>query len=87
MTTIRRFIAGAVCPSCGALDKLVLFVGSSEQRRECVSCGYSDSLADAPAPPEPATRVNRVRPGEAALAHEPDVQVLRLPGDEADSER
>lgn len=85
MTTIRRFIAGALCPGCGAMDKLVLFVGSGEQRRECVSCGYRDSLADAPAPSEPSTRVNQVRPGEAALAHEPDVQVLRLPGDEADA--
>ena len=85
MTTIRRFIAGALCPGCGAMDKLVLFVGSGEQRRECVSCGYRDSLADAPAPSEPSTRVNQVRPGEAALAHETDVQVLKLPGDEADA--
>jgi uncharacterized metal-binding protein (TIGR02443 family) len=79
MALVRRFIAGAVCPGCGAMDKLVLLVGSSDQRRECVSCDYSDSLADAP-PPEPDTRVNQVRPGEAALAHEPEVQILQLQG-------
>lgn len=78
MAIVRRFIAGAVCPGCGAMDKLVLLMGSSDQRRECVSCDYSDSLADAP-PPEPETRVNQVRPGEA-LAHEPEVQILQLQG-------
>jgi uncharacterized metal-binding protein (TIGR02443 family) len=75
---IRRFIAGAVCPQCGAMDKLVLYVGSPQQRRECVGCGYQDNLKDAPIAAEPATRVNRARPGEAPLAHETEVQVLRL---------
>jgi hypothetical protein len=81
MTVIRRFIAGASCPACAAVDKLVLLVGSEDQRRECVSCGYSDSLAEDMQVQEPQTRVNRLRPGEAALPHEAEVQVLKLPGD------
>jgi Zn ribbon nucleic-acid-binding protein len=63
------------------MDKLVMYVGSSDQRRECISCGYTDSLADVPPLEEPTTRVNRARPGEATLPHEPEIQVLRLPGD------
>ncbi len=74
----RRFIAGAICPRCGAMDKLVLYVGSPEQRRECVGCGYQDNLAAAPVSHEPPTRVNQARPGEAPLAHETEVQVLHL---------
>lgn len=67
-----------MCPQCKAIDKLVLYVGSTDQRRECVSCGYRDSLPDAPVSPEPSTRVNQVRPGEAPLPHETEVQVLQL---------
>jgi uncharacterized metal-binding protein (TIGR02443 family) len=74
----RRFIAGAVCPQCQRLDKLVLYIDSPEQRRECVGCGYQDHLAEDPASAEPPTRVNQARPGEAPLAHETEVQVLHL---------
>jgi uncharacterized metal-binding protein (TIGR02443 family) len=54
----RRFIAGAVCPRCGKMDKLV--VDSASNNRECVSCGYSDKRPDA-AQAELRTRVNRPR--------------------------
>lgn len=74
----RRFIAGAVCPACGAVDKLVLLVGSPQGERECVSCGYSDKLADGAPDQELATRVNQPRPGEKPLSHEDDVQTLDL---------
>ena len=37
----RRFIAGAVCPRCAAMDKLVIDLESD--RRECVACGFSDA--------------------------------------------
>ncbi len=37
----RRFIAGAVCPRCGKMDKLL--VDSETEERECVSCGFSDA--------------------------------------------
>jgi hypothetical protein len=52
----RRFIAGAVCPRCAKLDKLV--VDSETDQRECVSCGYRDERPNA-APAELRTRVNR----------------------------
>lgn len=42
----RRFIAGAVCPQCRALDRLVLEVDINDQtqRRRCVGCGFSETM-------------------------------------------
>lgn len=36
----RRFIAGAVCPECQQLDKIVTYKQDGEDIAECVSCGY-----------------------------------------------
>lgn len=52
----KRFIAGAVCPRCGAMDKIV--VDASGDNRECVSCGYKDERPTQ-AQTELRTRVNR----------------------------
>jgi len=77
---IKRFIAGAVCPRCKAMDKLRMYVDGSDQIRECVSCGYSDKMnsqgdiiAD-----EIKTRVNEPRLGEKPLAHEEEVQSVQI---------
>ena len=81
---IKRFIAGAVCPRCAELDKLVMYRDQDEQQvRECVRCGYKDVMtADGPEPisatEEVITRVNQPRPGEAPLAHEDEVQVVNV---------
>ena len=75
----RRFIAGAVCPRCAEMDKLTLATGiNGEQIRECVRCGYRDVMNADGGIEEPTTRVNQPRPGEAPLAHEDEVQVVRL---------
>ena len=36
----RRFIAGAVCPECQGMDKIVTYIQDGEDVAECVSCGY-----------------------------------------------
>lgn len=36
----RRFIAGAVCPRCGKMDKIVVY--TETQTRECIDCGFSE---------------------------------------------
>lgn len=56
-TTRRRFIAGAVCPRCGEMDKLVVDLDSDE--RECVACGFKEARPAAPTQEELKTRVNR----------------------------
>ncbi|RLA47911.1 MAG: hypothetical protein DRR04_08575 [Gammaproteobacteria bacterium] len=40
----RRFIAGAVCPRCASMDKIV--VNLDTDQRECVACGFSEERPD-----------------------------------------
>ena len=40
----RRFIAGAVCPECREVDRLVVERIAVTQRRICVACGFSDEV-------------------------------------------
>ncbi|MCP3906531.1 MAG: YheV family putative metal-binding protein [Oceanicoccus sp.] len=80
---IKRFIAGAVCPRCAEMDKLVMYNDSNGQQiRECVRCGYSDIMTDdgpqAIDVDEVTTRVNQPRLGEEPLAHEDEVQVVSI---------
>lgn len=57
MTSKRRFIAGAVCPRCGLMDKIA--VDMQTEQRECVSCGFSDARPDGSPAAEIPTRVSR----------------------------
>lgn len=36
----KRFIAGASCPKCKALDTMMLFLENNVEKVECVSCGH-----------------------------------------------
>lgn len=38
----RRFIAGAICPACGQLDKLVVYMDQDRKFFECVKCGHKE---------------------------------------------
>ncbi|MDT4842677.1 hypothetical protein D3C85_651070 [compost metagenome] len=56
----KRFIAGAVCPACSELDRIQMWDEDGVPHRECVACGYADTL-DAQGnsvPRELPTRVN-----------------------------
>ena len=57
--TPRRFVAGAKCPQCQALDKIVMFRQAGIQYRACVSCGYQDEMLFESNFRELETRVNR----------------------------
>ena len=46
----KRFIAGAVCPKCSEMDRMVLETSDADdeeevQRRRCVSCGFSEDYS------------------------------------------
>ena len=41
---VKRFVAGVVCPRCGAMDKIRVHTENERQFRECVSCGFQDVL-------------------------------------------
>lgn len=77
----RRFIAGAVCPRCSAMDKIV--VDLVTDKRECVACGFSEDRPGLP-PQEVKTRVSRA----AARRVETPAEIVRLldPGSSAASD-
>lgn len=44
--TRKRFIAGAVCPKCNALDTLAIWRESQVEVVECVSCNHHQRQTD-----------------------------------------
>ena len=42
--TPKRFIAGAKCPQCHAVDKVVMFRRGGVQYQACVSCGHQEEM-------------------------------------------
>ncbi|MEQ8858231.1 MAG: YheV family putative metal-binding protein [Pseudomonadales bacterium] len=63
----RKFIAGAVCPECRQMDRIVLEDGDGQRRRRCVNCGHTDTMASGSAI-EPTTRVTGRPLGEVPAA-------------------
>lgn len=56
--TVKRFIAGAICPRCAELDKIMMYEEDEQQFRECVACGFKDKQGDDDQTTELPTRVN-----------------------------
>ncbi|KAA1174185.1 YheV family putative metal-binding protein [Marinobacter salinexigens] len=49
MASPKRFIAGAVCPRCAEMDKIMMFTDDNDKQvRECVACGFTDAMAEEP---------------------------------------
>jgi uncharacterized metal-binding protein (TIGR02443 family) len=44
----KRFIAGAVCPGCGAEDKVFVMTEEEGVFRGCNQCDFRDKLEDLP---------------------------------------
>lgn len=73
----RRFIAGAVCPRCALMDKIVVDLDTDQ--RECVACGFSEARPGDGDPKPPAaigvveisTRVSRPAARRVETAAEP----------------
>lgn len=74
--TMKRFIAGAVCPACSEMDTLKMWSEEDVPHRECVACGYSDTLnaQGQSIPRELGTRVNKAEPKPA----QPKVQTVQF---------
>lgn len=79
MTVVKRFIAGAVCPRCAALDSVRMHRDEEREYRECVKCGFEDSLRldGRPEPQELSTRVNHEKPQATPVA-EAEVQTIKF---------
>ncbi|MDF0733503.1 YheV family putative zinc ribbon protein [Pseudomonas entomophila] len=78
--TKKRFIAGAVCPACSEPDKLMMWNEDGVPHRECVACGFTDTLNEQglSVPKELGTRVNQLAP-KAAPAKVQAVQFFPNP--------
>ncbi len=70
----RRFIAGAVCPRCAEMDKIVMYSQEGKDFRECVSCGFKEEMRFQKQVRELETRVNQTEEMKKS-----DVQVLQFP--------
>jgi len=68
--TKKRFIAGAVCPACSEPDKLMMWSEADVPHRQCVACGYQDTLnaQGQSVPSELGTRVNKAAAKPASKA-------------------
>ncbi|PTU74564.1 YheV family putative zinc ribbon protein [Pseudomonas mangrovi] len=75
-TPTKRFIAGAVCPACSAMDTIKMWDEEGVPHRECVACGYADTLnaQGQSVPRELGTRVNQAAPKAA----DPKVQPVQF---------
>ena len=82
--TIKRFIAGAVCPACGVQDSVRVFQKEGCDIRECVDCGFSDEVQNKPAlvGEIPETRISHEGEGrQNTVNKDQNVQVVRILGD------
>ena len=67
----KRFIAGAVCPACEAQDTIKMWEVDGVPHRECVACGYADTLNEQglSVPRELGTRVTAAKPAPKPASH------------------
>ncbi|MEH6625452.1 MAG: YheV family putative zinc ribbon protein [Motiliproteus sp.] len=79
--TVKRFIAGAVCPRCGEMDRLRTWRDDVREYRECVDCGYDDAMRlDGSAEPEELkTRVNKEPEQKLASSSEQVIKFVPNP--------
>lgn len=62
MATPKRFIAGAICPRCAAMDRIRTWEQQGVLYRECVACDFLEQLPVEEQATDPIeTRVTRPR--------------------------
>jgi uncharacterized metal-binding protein (TIGR02443 family) len=74
MSAIKRFIAGAVCPKCAEMDRLVSYTNDDGTFKECVACGFMEKQIVQVAPDELETRVNHIE----QEAQDDSLQVVQI---------
>ena len=74
--SIKRFIAGAVCPRCGEMDRLLTYSNNEGTFKECVSCDFEEKQLVQVDQGEIETRVNQLT--EVESRDENSVQVVKI---------
>jgi uncharacterized metal-binding protein (TIGR02443 family) len=82
----RRFIAGAVCPKCAAMDRIVMFRNDDgDDVRECIDCGFSQTSREQQHEDAQAAELaTRVTPQGGKAVFDEGEQPLRILGSPAD---
>ena len=75
LPTKKRFIAGAVCPKCAAMDTVFTYKLNEQDWRACVNCDFNEAMYFAPQVQELETRVNLDADEKAA-----QTQVIKILG-------
>jgi len=75
----KRFIAGAVCPKCGEVDKVFTYEKVTKKFRACTRCDFHEEMRFEQHRQELPTRVNDLSKTEA----EP-VTVIQFPGSKSE---
>ena len=69
--TPKRFIAGAICPRCSAMDRIRSWEQHGIRYRDCVSCDFFEQLPIEDDPIlEVPTRVNQPRERQRPASEE-----------------
>ena len=80
--TKKRFIAGAVCPECNEVDRIVVEVAQHSEslvemsRRRCVSCGFADEYAEGAGTPVSGIPKGRPERPKSAAVNPVQVRIL-----------
>ena len=77
MTSPKRFIAGAVCPKCAEMDRLVSYENDEGTFKECVACGFLEKQIVQVEQDELSTRVNHAS-GLEENQEDDSVQVVQI---------
>jgi uncharacterized metal-binding protein (TIGR02443 family) len=77
-SSIKRFLAGAICPRCEATDTIMVYSREQRDFRECAECGFLDEMHFAPQAQEVDTRVSESSPPKD---EEQVVKIIAFPGD------
>jgi len=85
----KRFIAGAVCPRCGAQDRIRVYHVDGATYRDCVACGFNDLLEEATTEPLPSGRLDGPRKpapakGQPLQFHPPKARRKKPGAEDAD---
>ena len=61
----KRFVAGAVCPNCQALDRIVIeSVSDDTTQKRCVECGFAEAQPTNRGSSLPKTRLEQTARGD-----------------------
>lgn len=72
----KRFIAGAVCPSCGEMDTIQVFTDATcTKKKQCVECEYSETL---PSEPKLEGELPEARISREEKVLEDSVEIVRI---------